>query len=123
MTGLNNGQKSVFSASSSLQPTLNDILQQNLDVLVPVGPTVLMVEAQGVKQLVLDRSIVNAALTTQGHCLTVALSAHIGVASAEMLDRTVSSSEVVHPSFGTVSNIDAFSLNVVLDRIGINIWE
>lgn len=93
-------------------------------MLVPVGPTVLMVEAQGVKQLMLDRSIVNAALTTQGHCLTVALSAHVGVASAEMLDRTASSSGVVHPSFSkTVLNVDAFFLNVVLDRIGINIWE
>lgn len=65
-----------------LQLTFEDVLQQDLDVLVPVGATLLMVEAQGVEQLVLDRSMVNAALAVQRHDLAVALATHVGVAPA-----------------------------------------
>ncbi len=100
-----NCDESVFSASSSLQLTFDDVLQQDPDVLVPVGATLFMVEAQSVEQLMLDRSIVNAALTTQRHGLGVALATHAGVASAEMWVSTVSSSTVVHPSFSKHLNI------------------
>ena len=86
--------ESVFSACSPLQPTFHDILQQDLDMLVPVGATVLVVEAQSVEQLVLDRPEVNAALEAQRHYLPVTLAAQVGVTSMEMLDRTGSSSKV-----------------------------
>lgn len=63
-------------------------------MLVPVGATVLVVEAQSVEQLVLDRPEVNAALEAQRHYLPVTLAAQVGVTSMEMLDRTGSSSKV-----------------------------
>ena len=48
-----------------------DVLEHHPDVLVAVGAGLLVVEAQGVQQLVLDRVVVQAALTTQGHRLGV----------------------------------------------------
>ncbi len=75
-------------SSSSLQLTFHDVLHQDLDVLVPVGTTVFVLEAQNMEQLVLDRPEVNAALTAQRNCLAVALAAHAGKASAQILDQT-----------------------------------
>ena len=58
------------------------ILQKDSDVLVPVTATLLVVEAQGVQQLVLDSVVVDAALTTQRQGLTIAKTTHIGVTPA-----------------------------------------
>lgn len=52
-------------AVGSLQPTFEGIVQQDLNVTVPVGAALLMVEAQGVEELVLHCSIINAAWTLQ----------------------------------------------------------
>lgn len=71
-------------SNSSLQPTREDVLHQDLDVLVPVGAASLVVEAWGVEQLVLDRPVVNAALTAQRHGLAITLTTQ-GTASAGML--------------------------------------
>ena len=57
-----------------------DVLQQHPDVLVAVRAGLLMVEAQGVQQLVLHSVVVQAALTTQGHRLGVTGATHEGIA-------------------------------------------
>lgn len=57
-------------------------------MLVPIRATMLMVEAQSVEQLVLDRPKVNTAAAAQRHYLPVALAAQVRVTSTEMLDRT-----------------------------------
>ena len=57
------------------------ILQKDSDVLVPVTATLLVFEAQGVQQLVLDSVVVDAALTTQRQGLTIAKTSHVGVAA------------------------------------------
>ena len=57
-----------------------DVLQQHPDVLVAVRAGLLMVEAQGVQQLVLYSVVVQAALTTQGHRLGVTGATHEGIA-------------------------------------------
>lgn len=72
-----------------MQPTFDDVVEQNLDVLVPVGATVLVVEAEDVKQLVLYRPKEDATLAAQRHRLNGALSAHVGVASAEQLNEVI----------------------------------
>lgn len=68
-------------------------------MLVPVGATLLVAEAQRVEQLVLDRSVVNAAAVAQRQRLAVALATHVGVASAEMLDSALSSSFLQQDTF------------------------
>lgn len=65
-----------------MQPTCHDILNQNLDVVVPVGAAVLVVEAEDVEQLVLHCPHFDTALTAEGHHLDAAQSAHEGVAAA-----------------------------------------
>ena len=92
----------VISSPSSLQPTTDDVPQQDIDVLVPVRATLLVVEAQCVEQLVLDRSIINAAPAAQRHCLGISLATHEGVASAGMLGQHTL--RIVHPSAGSLSN-------------------
>lgn len=72
-----------------MQPTFDDVVEQNLDVLVPVRATVLVVEAEDVKQLVLHRPKEDATLAAQRHRLNVALSADIGVASAAQLNEVI----------------------------------
>lgn len=69
-----------------LQPTRHDVLQEDLDVLVPVGATMLVVEAQDVDQLVLDHSLIDAAQSADGHFLLVALAPHEGEAAADVLE-------------------------------------
>lgn len=72
-----------------VQPTFDDVLEQNLDVLVPVGATVLVVEAEDVKQLVLYCPKEDATLAAQRHRLNAALSAHVGGASAVHLNEVI----------------------------------
>lgn len=63
-------------------PTWLDVLPQHADVIVPVGATLFVVEAEGVEELVLDGAVVQAALTVQGQSLGVTLATHVGVAAA-----------------------------------------
>lgn len=63
-------------------PTWLDVLPQHADVIVPVGATLFVVEAEGVEELVLDGAVVQAALTVQGQTLGVTLATHVGVAAA-----------------------------------------
>lgn len=70
------------------RPTCYDVLDQNVDVTVPVGAAVLVVEAEDVEQLVLHRPHVDAALTAEGHGLDAAQSAHEGVAAATHSGKT-----------------------------------
>lgn len=51
-------------------------------MLVPVGATLLMVEAEGVEQLVLDGVVVEAALAVQRHGLGRTTAADVRVAAA-----------------------------------------
>lgn len=69
-----------------MQPTCHDVLNQNLDVVVPIGAAVLVVEAEDVEQLVLHRPHLDAALAAEGHRLDAAQSAHEGVAAATHSD-------------------------------------
>lgn len=66
----------------SRAPTWLDVLPQHADVIVPVGATLFVVEAEGVEELVLDGAVVQAALTVQGQTLGVTLATHVGVAAA-----------------------------------------
>lgn len=47
------------------EPTRNNVLQEDANVLVPVRPGLLMVEAQGVEHLMLDDRPEDTALATQ----------------------------------------------------------
>lgn len=58
-----------FCQNKSLWPTRNNVLQQDANILVPVGPSLFVVEAQGVQQLVLDDLPENTSLATQRHYL------------------------------------------------------
>lgn len=53
----------------------------HFDVVVPVRTGLLVVEAEGMEQLVLDGAMVQTSLSGQGHGLTATLAAHIGVAA------------------------------------------
>lgn len=59
-----------------------DVLPQDSDVLVSVGAALLVVEAEGVEQLVLDGAVVEAALAVQGQRLGVTAAADVGVTAA-----------------------------------------
>lgn len=59
-----------------------DVLPQDFDVLVSVGATLFVVEAEGVQQLMLDGVVVEAALTVQGHLLGITTAADVGVTAA-----------------------------------------
>lgn len=61
--------------------TFNDVLPHHPDVAVPVGAGLLVVEAQGMEQLVLHRAVVQTALAAQGHHLFATLATHVGVAA------------------------------------------
>ena len=61
--------------------TIDDVLPGHLDVLVAVGARLLVVKAQGMQQLELDRPVVEAALPGQGHHLLTPLTTHPGVAA------------------------------------------
>lgn len=61
-----------------------DVLPQDTDVLVPVGAALLVVEAEGVEQLVLDGVVVEAALTVQRQSLGVTTAANVGVTAASV---------------------------------------
>lgn len=63
--------------------TIDDVIPVDLDVAVSVRAGLLVVEAQGVEQLVLDGAVVQTALTIQRHRLTSALTTHVRVAAAE----------------------------------------
>lgn len=54
-------------------------MPQDSDVVVAVGAALLMVEAQGMEQLVLDGVVVEAAITVQGQRLGVTDATHVGV--------------------------------------------
>lgn len=56
-----------------------DVLPQDPDVLVPVRATLLVVEAEGVEQFMLNCVVVDAALTAQRQLLTIADAADVGV--------------------------------------------
>ena len=62
--------------------TGQDVLPEDADVVVPVRAALLVVEAQGVQQLVLDGVVVQAALTVQRHQLRVANPTHVGITPA-----------------------------------------
>lgn len=59
-----------------------DVLVQDADVTVPVGATLLVVEAEGVEQLMLDGAVVQAALPVQRQGLGITPATHVGVAPA-----------------------------------------
>lgn len=50
-------------------------------MVIPVRAGLLVVEAEGMEQLVLDSAVVQAALSAQGHRLTATLTTHVGVAA------------------------------------------
>lgn len=62
--------------------TFTDVVPHHLDVIVPVRAGLLMVEAEGVQQLVLHSAVIETTLTAERHCLATALTAHPGVAAA-----------------------------------------
>lgn len=62
--------------------TRPDVLPQDPDVLVPVGAALLVVEAEGVEELVLHGAVVEAALAVQRHRLGVTTATHVGVTPA-----------------------------------------
>lgn len=51
-------------------------------MIVPVGATLFVVEAEGVEELVLDGAVVQAALAVQGQALGITLAPHVGVTAA-----------------------------------------
>ena len=61
--------------------TLDDVFPDHSDVVVPVAAGLLVVEAQGVEQLVLDGAVVQAATAAQRHRLTTSATAHVRVAT------------------------------------------
>lgn len=63
-------------------PTWLDVLPQHADVIVPVGATLFVVEAEGVEELMLDGAVVQAALTVQGQTLGITPATHVGVTAA-----------------------------------------
>lgn len=73
------------------QPTTDDILQQDANVQVPVGPGLFMVEAHGMEQLVLDDLLENTALTTQRHCLATTTTPDKGETAGRETDIKLSS--------------------------------
>lgn len=73
------------------QPTTNDILKQDANVLVPVGPGLFMVEAHGMEQLVLDDLSVNTAPPTQRHCLATTTTPDKGETAGREQDIKLSS--------------------------------
>lgn len=70
-----------FCLEAEVQTGL-DVLPQDPDVLVPVGATLFVVEAEGVEQLVLDGAVVEAALTVQRQRLGITNAADVGVTAA-----------------------------------------
>lgn len=60
--------------------TINYVLPVDVDVVVTVTAGLLMVKAQGVKELMLDGAVVQAALTGQRHSLSITPTANIRVA-------------------------------------------
>ena len=56
-----------------------DVLQEDTDVVVPVRAGLLVVEAQGVEQLMLHSVVVDATLTAQRHRLGITSTTHVGV--------------------------------------------
>ena len=60
--------------------TLHHVLQQDTDVLVAVGARLLVVEAQGVQQLVLDGALEDTPLAADGHRLALPPAPHEGEA-------------------------------------------
>lgn len=63
-------------------PTWGDISQNDAHILVAVRAFLLVVEAQSVKDLVLDSVIVDTAGALQGEILSVASTANVGVTPA-----------------------------------------
>lgn len=63
--------------------TLDDVFPLHPDVVVPVGAGLLVVEAQGVEQLVLDGAVVEASAAGQRHSLSAALATHGRVAAVD----------------------------------------
>lgn len=56
-----------------------DVLPKDSDVLVPVGAALLMVEAKGVEQLMLDSAVVYAPCSIQRQVLGITSAANVGV--------------------------------------------
>lgn len=56
-------------------------------MVIPVRAGLLMIEAQGVEQLMLDCAVVQATGTTQGHSLTTTRATHIGPATVKERER------------------------------------
>lgn len=77
-----NSPKRPESATKNRNQTGCDVLPQDSDVLVPVRATLLMVETEGVEQLVLDGVMVETTLTVQRHCLAITKATDIGVTPA-----------------------------------------
>lgn len=67
-------------------PTTEDVIQENANMLVPVGASLLMVEAQSVEHLMLDDLRVNTTLAAQGHRLGPPLTANKRVAPRDTED-------------------------------------
>ena len=60
--------------------TFLNVLVEDVDVCVPVGADVLVVEAQSVEDLVLHRAGVQTAVGLQGDRLSSPLTSHVGPA-------------------------------------------
>lgn len=61
--------------------TVDDVLPEDGDVVVPVAAGVLVVESQHVQQLVLDDAVADAAEALQRHHLLIPNAAHGGETS------------------------------------------
>lgn len=60
--------------------TFNDVVPHHTNMVVTVTACLLMVEAQSMKQLMLDGFVVEASSTAQGHNLLTSTTANIGIA-------------------------------------------
>ena len=66
-----------WSRLPATQPTSLDVLQQDANMHVPVRPVLFMVEAQGVKHLVLDDIPVKTVILIQRHLLATTTTPNI----------------------------------------------
>lgn len=64
-----------------------DVLQQHLNVVVPVRAGLLVVEAQGVQKLMLNSAVVQAATASQRQLLSITTTTNEGVAAAAQMER------------------------------------
>lgn len=63
--------------------TLNDVIPDHLDVVVPVRAGLFVVEPEGMQQLVLHSAVVETALTAQRHGLPTTRTPHVRPATTD----------------------------------------